>query len=110
MQIFMEEERKIFLFGIYFGSNITILLHPLHLVRGLIIKLTHLQCESLLFQSLHLSFVICLSSVCLSHIISWKLSEMGMKFHHPYRKSGSGSKNMTLDFAPEVAKYPKTPK
>jgi len=31
-----------------------------------LIRLAHLQCESLLFQSPHLS-------VCLSRIISWKL-------------------------------------
>jgi len=39
--------------------------------------------------------------VCLSHIRSQILSEIGVK-------SGSQSKNMTSDFAPEVAKYPKS--
>jgi len=57
----------------------------------------HLQCESLLFQSPRLS------SVCLSRIRSRKLSEICAKFRHLYRKSESPSKNMTSDFAPEVA-------
>jgi len=39
---------------------------------------------------------------------SWKLSEIGTKFRHLCRKSGSPSKNMTSDFEPEVAKYPKS--
>ena len=68
----------------------------LHLVR-----LAHLQCKSLLFRLLHLS------SVCLSRIRSRKLSETGARFCHLYRKLESLSKNMTSDFAPEVAKYPK---
>jgi len=33
---------------------------------------------------------------------------MGAKFRHLYRKSGSLSKNMTSDFAPEVVKYLKS--
>jgi len=33
------------------------------------------------------------------------LSEIGAEIRHIYRKSGSPSKNMMLDFAPEVAKY-----
>jgi len=37
------------------------------------------------------------------------LSKVGAKFRHPNRKSGSPSKNMTSDFAPEVAKYPQNP-
>jgi len=48
------------------------------------------------------------SSVFLqSRIRSRKLSEIGVKFRHVHSKSGSPSKNMTSDFAPEVAKYPK---
>jgi len=35
---------------------------------------------------------------------------MGTKFHHPCKKSGFESKNMTSDFTPEVAKYPQNPK
>jgi len=48
-----------------------------------------------------------LSSVCLSRVISRKLSDIGSKFRRLYWKSGSPSKNMTSDFAAEVAKYPK---
>jgi len=33
------------------------------------------------------------------------LSEIGAKFRHLYRTSGLLSKNMTSDFAPELAKY-----
>jgi len=69
-----------------------------------IIWLTHLQCERLLFRSSCLSSVVCLSSICLSRIRSWNLSEIHAKFCHLYRKSGSPSKNMMSDFAPEVAK------
>ena len=36
-------------------------------------------------------------------------NEIGAKFRRPYRKSGSESKNMTSDFALEVAKYPQKP-
>jgi len=35
---------------------------------------------------------------------SQKRCEICAKFRRPYRKSGSPSKNMTSDFAPEVAK------
>jgi len=41
-------------------------------------------------------------------VTSQKLSEIGAKFHRLYRKSGSPSKNVTSDFAPKVAKYPKS--
>jgi len=47
-----------------------------------------------------------LSCACLSRVISRKLSEIGTKFRRLYRKSELSSKNMTSDFAPEVAKYP----
>jgi len=47
---------------------------------------------------------VCLSFVCVSSIISRKLSEISAKFRHRCRISGSPSKNMTSDFAPEVAK------
>jgi len=50
---------------------------------------------------------VCLS-VCLSRVRSRKLSDIGAKFRHLCRKLGSPSKNMTLDFAPEVDKYPKS--
>jgi len=46
--------------------------------------------------------------VCLSCIRSRKLSELDTKFCCLYRKLRSPSKNMTSDFAPEVAKYPKS--
>jgi len=36
-----------------------------------------------------------------------KLSEIGAIFRYHRRKSGSPSKNMTSDFAPEVANTPK---
>jgi len=67
-----------------------------------IIRLAHLQCESILFWSS------CMSSVCLSRIRPWKLSKTDAKFHHIYRKSGSLSTNMMSDFAPEIAKYHKS--
>jgi len=51
---------------------------------------------------------ICLSSVCLFHVKSRKLTEIGAKFRQHYGKSGSRSKNRTSDFAPEVVKYPKS--
>jgi len=53
---------------------------------------------------------VCLSSVCQSRVRSRKLGEISAKFRHYYRKSGSESKNMTSDFAPDVAKYPQHPK
>ena len=53
---------------------------------------------------------VCLSVVCLSRVRSRKLGETSAKFRHSYTKSTSESKNMTSDFAPEVAKYPKKPK
>ena len=46
----------------------------------------------------------CVCLVCLSRIRSRKLSEIGMKFRHLYRKSGLPSKNMMSYFALEVAK------
>ena len=47
--------------------------------------------------------------VChMSHIRSREQSEIGAKFCHLYRKSGSPSKNITSDFAPEVATYLKS--
>jgi len=61
-------------------------------------RLAHLQCESLLFRSPRLS------SVCLSRVRSRILSETDAKFRRLYRKSGSPSKTMTSDFAPEVSK------
>jgi len=56
------------------------------------------KCKSLIKRSSRMS------SVCLSRVRSQKLSEIGAKFR---RKSGSPSKNMTSDCAPEVAKSPK---
>jgi len=67
----------------------------------ILFRLAHLQCESLLFRSPRLS------SVCLSRVRSRKLREIRAKCRHPHGKSGSESKNMTSDFASEVAKYPK---
>jgi len=46
--------------------------------------------------------------VCLFRVRSRKLSDIGAKFRRICRKSGSQSKNMTSDFAPEVGKYPKS--
>jgi len=43
-----------------------------------------------------------------SHVRSQKLSEIGAKVHHLYRKLESPSKKMMSDFAQEVAKYPKS--
>ena len=66
-----------------------------------IIRLSHLHCESLLLRSPRLSSVVCcLPSVCLSRVRSRKLREVRAKFHHPYKKSGSESKNMTSYCAP----------
>jgi len=49
-----------------------------------------------------------LLSICLCCIRSRKLSEIGAKFCHLYRTSGSLSKNIMSYFALEVAKYPKS--
>ena len=70
--------------------------HTTHLIR----LSAHLQCDSLLFRSSRVS------SVCLSRVRSRKLSDIGLgaKFRRLYRKSGSPSRKMTSDFAPEVAK------
>jgi len=65
------------------------------------LRLVHCKCKSLMQQSLHLSSI----SLSLSRVTSQKLSETGAKFCHLYRKFGSPSKNLTSDFAPEVAKY-----
>ena len=83
------------------NSFIIVLLCVAH-VR--IVRLAHLQCESLLLRSPRLSVV------CLSRVRSRKLGEIGAKFRHPHKKSGSESKNMTSDFASEVAKYPQNTK
>ena len=48
-----------------------------------------------------------LTEVYASVVRSRKISEMGSKFRYFYRKSGSPSKIVTPDFAPEVAKCPK---
>jgi len=45
------------------------------------------------------------SVICLSHVTSRKLSEIGAKFRQLSGKSGSLSKNMTSDFELEIAKY-----
>jgi len=66
----------------------------------LIIRLAHLQYSVSVAASVS-------SVVCLSRVKFRKLGEIGAKFRHRYRKSGSESKNMTSDFAPEVDKYPK---
>jgi len=58
-------------------------------------------------NSLHVSSV-CLPVVRLSRVRSPKRSEIGTKFRQLYRKSGSPSKNMMSNFAPKVAKYPKS--
>jgi len=54
----------------------------------------------------HLFVSLSVSVICLSRIISRKLSEIGAKFCRLCRKSGSPSKNVTSAFAPEIAKYP----
>jgi len=61
-----------------------------------------------LFVSVVPSVVVCVSSICLSRVRSRKINEIGAKFSHLYRKSGSPSKNITSDFAPEMAKHPKS--
>jgi len=71
-------------------------------IHRLLLGLHHVSISALCF-----GHRICLS-VCLSPIRSRKLSEIGAKFHHLCRKLGLPSKNMTSDFAPEVAKYPKS--
>ena len=48
------------------------------------------------------------SVISLARIRSRKLSEIGAKFRCLRRKSGSPSKNVTSDFASEVAKYAKS--
>jgi len=63
--------------------------------------LAHLECESLVS--------VAVSVIYLSHVTSWKLCEIRAKFCHPYKKLGSEGKNMTLDFALEIAKYPQNP-
>jgi len=69
---------------------------------------SHTQCESLLFRSLRLSVVFRLPSViCLSHVRSRKLCKAGAKFRHPYKKSGSESKNM-VRFYTGTTEYPKS--
>ena len=44
------------------------------------------------------------SVVCLFRVRSRKLHKIRAKFRTPYKKSGSESKNIMSDFAPEVAK------
>jgi len=52
----------------------------------------------------HASVSVAVSVICLSLVKSRKLRKISAKFRHLYRKSGSQSKNVTSDFAPEVAK------
>ena len=58
------------------------------------IRLARLQCESLQFRSPRLSSV--------SRQLSKTTRDIRAKFRHLYKKSGSESKIMTLDFSPEV--------
>jgi len=51
-----------------------------------LVRLAHCKCKSLMQQSSRLS------SVCLSHVTSRKLSEIGAKFRHLYRKPGAINK------------------
>jgi len=70
-----------------------------------------LSCEILLglhTYSVLVAASVVLSSVCLSHVRSRKLCEIGEKVHRLYRKLGLTSKNMMSDFALEVAKYRKS--
>jgi len=54
---------------------------------------------------------VCLpSAVCLSCVRSRKLHKIRTKFLHPYKESASESKNMTSNFASEIAKYSQTPR
>jgi len=72
------------------------------------IRLAHLQWVWEPSVSVAASVVCRLSSVvCLSRVRSPKLRKILAKFRHPYRKSGSPSKNMTSHFALEVASNPK---
>jgi len=87
--------------------TISVAINDMQLLCQLLGSHTVNLCKSLMKWSLCLSSV-CLSVVCLSRIISPKLNETGVKFHRLYRKSGSPSKNMTSNFAPEVAKYAKS--
>ena len=65
----------------------------------LLIRLAHCKCKSLSNGR----------SVCrLSRVRSRKLSKIGAKFYRLYGKSASPSKNMTSDFAPQLARYPKS--
>ena len=66
-----------------------------------IIRLAHLQCRAFCFGRR-----VCRLSV--SRVRSRKLSEIGAKFRRLYGKSMSPSKNITSDFASEVAIYPKS--
>ena len=69
------------------------------------IRLTHLQCESLLSRSP----ICCLPfDVCLSRIGSRKLHEIRAKFCCPCRKSGLPSKKVMSDCASELVTYPKS--
>jgi len=68
-----------------------------------VFRLAHHKCKSFMFRLSRLSSVFCLSC-----IRPRKLREIGAKFRCLYRKSGSPSKNMTSDLAPEVDKYPKS--
>ena len=74
---------------------------------------TFLDVSDVIFRLAHFSVRhlwnghhVCLSSVCMSRVRSRILRDMSAKFRHLYGKSGSESKNLTSDFAPEVAKYP----
>ena len=63
---------------------------------------------TLCIKGLNVLVVASVSDVCLSRVRYRILSEIGATFRRLYRKSGSPSKNMTSDFALEVAKYPKS--
>jgi len=79
---------------IHYGDSYTTELYLGMIVKiDIIIMLVPCKCKHLMFRSS------CLSSVCLSHIRSLKLSEMGATFRHIYKKLWLLSKNMTSDFA-----------
>ena len=65
-----------------------------------IIRLAHCECKE--------PYETVVTSVCPASDFEKKLRDIGAKCRHLCRKSGSRSKNTTSDFAPKVAKYPKS--
>jgi len=95
---------------VYFGYRLFVMSCRVisAVLHGSCLLVIVIHCVLSVINKRRLLLLLLLLSVCLSHLRSRKLSEIGAKFHYHCRKSGLPSKNMKSDFAPEVARYLKS--